>query len=120
MVRAGSVPVHFLQKYKIRIRIPYNPSRTTDRSGHTILILSPGRLAAIHEETVLRAVCTETYVISHDQVGFFLRKNFCCDRTSGIRIFTDSTALVHFQDQFVRKSVIRSIHIDNISSQDQQ
>ena len=104
MIRTCPVPVHFLQQHEIRIRVVDDACRSTDRGGHTVRILAPGRLAAVHEETVFGQISAETDIVGHDRIGL-----------PGNQHHFFPFGFIDFQSQFIRKTFIGSEDVDHVA-----
>ena len=129
MITSGGIKIYFLKQCKIRF------IRSNEFTGslygvlHTFFAFCPGGSAAVHEETEVRCVSTETKVVGQCGVGFpgsQCRVVPCGCRiragsgSQSLQIFSGVRGRFHFQNQIVFDAMIAGIEIDDISDQHQQ
>ena len=72
MIASGTIPVNFLQHDKIRVSPADQISHFRNRRKHTLLVFCPGKFTAVHKETVVPCISSETDIVSHDHIFFIL------------------------------------------------
>ena len=128
MITSGGIKIYFLKQCKIRFIEAMSSPAPCMVFCTLSLLFALGGSAAVHEETEVRCVSTETKVVGQCGVGFpgsQCRVVPCGCRiragsgSQSLQILSGVRGRFHFQNQIVFDAMVAGVEINDISNQSQ-